>query len=219
MPIVVTAANGETAAGGQTNIGLNSVSGTVTQFYNVPLAGALSERADTAVVQSATVSAAKRHTDGYPGTLLIGSPVVGSDIFGISDYTAGQGMDETPAASGDAVPMTALQREIVSPHDLIRGVTEGNIAIKVGDVVAERARRQVWLFDDAGGKFVAPEPEPLTIVIDRADVPVPPTHPEHSLEIVTTAAAVAAGPSWLGVLRQFGRKAALAVQQRAKWTE
>ena len=223
MPIVVNAPNAQSAAAGETNADPNSVGRTVTQSYNVPLGGAQSSRANIAVVHSA-VSVTKRQSDDYPATLVLGSPVIGSGIVGISDDKLDPSTAETPAADnaavgGDVVPANAFHREIVLPRDLIRAVGDGNIAIKVGDGLGERAHRQVWLFDDAGGNFVAPDPEPLTIVIDRADVPVAPTHHEHSLGVVTTAAVIAAVPSWLGVLRQFGRKAALAVQQRAKWTE
>jgi hypothetical protein len=113
-------------------------------------------------------------------------------------------------------------REVVSPHDLIRAINSGDIAIKVGDADSRGAAldRQIWLFDDAEGDFVAADPEPLTIVIDHAHVPAASTPSEHTLGFVTTATMVAAaGPSWLGTLREFGRKAARVVQQRARWTE
>jgi hypothetical protein len=129
---------------------------------------------------------------------------------------------DSAAADSSAFPANAVDREIVSPHNLIRAINGSNIAIKVGDAAGRgtASDRQVWLFDDVEGSFVAPETAPLTIVIDPVDVPHPPTQSEHTLGLVATATMVAAaGPSWLGMLREFGRKAACAVQQRARWTE
>jgi hypothetical protein len=229
-PVVVNALNGQGGAGGQLNVDPNSIGRTITQSYNVPPPASVPSDANGDKTQSVAVTIARPATDyrlAMPSGLAA-SPVVGSDSDGTGDHVVYPGAEiasafdaapaaDSAAAEDDGVP--TLAREIVSPRDLIRAVNDSNIAIKVGDGVGERAYRRVWLFDDAGGTFVAPDPEPLTIVIDRAEVPVSPTHPEHSLGIVTAAAVVAAGPSWLGVLRQFGRKAALAVQQRARWTE
>jgi hypothetical protein len=101
---------------------------------------------------------------------------------------------------------------------VIRAINGGNIALKFGDSAANTtpSERRIWLFDDVGGVFVAPDPEPLTIVIDSADVPASGTQSDHGSEPVVFAAMVAAGPSWLRKLQLFGRKAA---RWEAGWIE
>ena len=115
-----------------------------------------------------------------------------------------------------AVSGTAADREIAAPHDLIRAVDGNSLAIKVGNAAARDSAsdRQVWLFDDVKGAFTVPEP--VTIVIDPPQAPAP---ADRTPEILATATLiVATGPYWVGVLREFGRKAARAMQQGLKWT-
>jgi hypothetical protein len=123
------------------------------------------------------------------------------------------------AADGNMTSTTAVAREIVSPHDLIRAINEGEIAIKHAAAPDQSALSgQVWLFDETDGTFVAPAPEPVKIVLDRG--PMPETQSEQALGLVATAVVVSSGESsWLGALREFGRKAARAVQQRTQWME
>jgi hypothetical protein len=135
----------------------------------------------------------------------------------VPDY----GMPPEASSNGNDTPANAIDHDIVSPRDLIRAVNDGNIAIKcghAGDAAAASAGR-VWLFDEAQGAFVAPDPEPLTIVIDHNDAPASPARSEHAWKYVATATLVAAAePSWLSTLRDFSIKAARAVQQKVKWT-
>ena len=73
------------------------------------------------------------------------------------------------------------------------------------------------MFDEAQGTFVAPEPEPLTIVIERNDRTTSPIPAAEMAGLVATAAMITSEPSWLGMLRQYGRKVASVVQQRTRW--
>ena len=108
----------------------------------------------------------------------------------------------------------AVSHEIVSSDDLIRGIKDSGIAIKVGETAP-----RLWLFDDAEGAFVPPASEPLTIVIDGGHKPASPLPVVEVAGLVATAAMVSSEPAWLGTLRQLGRKAARVVQQATKWTE
>ena len=151
-------------------------------------------------------------TDTYAGGLM-----AYPNMEAVPDFESFAALDDA-VSDGEAVRASTVGRESVSPDDLIRAINDGNIAIKFGDAAAgpTSAERRIWLFDDAGGVFVAPNPEPLTIVIDHADVPVSGTQADHGSELVATAAMVSAGPSWLRKLRLFGRKPA---QQEARWME
>jgi Tryptophan-rich Synechocystis species C-terminal domain len=106
-----------------------------------------------------------------------------------------------------------VAREIVTPHDVIRAIDDSQIAIKRTDANANRAGlpSRAWLFDDAEGTFVPPAPEPLTIVIDRAHAKSASGEATENLELAATAAIVSAKPSWMSIMRQFGRKAARVV--------
>ena len=65
-----------------------------------------------------------------------------------------------------------------------------------------------------------PSAEQLTIVIDRDQGHTPPpVQSAEALGLVATAAMVTAEPTWLGALRQFGRKAARVVQQGTRWMQ
>ena len=134
-------------------------------------------------------------------------------------------------ARNSAAATNAVAREIVSPDDVIRAIKSGEIAIKHTDGAADRnsLAGRVWLFDEAQGSFVPPSAEQLTIVIDRDHGHSPPPVPSaealgaealgaEALGLIATAAMVTAEPTWLGTLRQFGRKAARVVQQGARWT-
>ena len=162
-------------------------------------------------ITAANVSAAK---------FLAASVIVRPSSDPVSDAVTSPAVDDAPAGS-DALPANAVDRDSLSPRDLIRAINDGNIAIKVGHAGGQgtATNRQIWLFDEAQGAFVAPDPEPLTIVIDRPDAIAAPVHSDHTLGLVATAAMVSFGSSWLGTLRHFGRKATRAVQQGAKWTE
>jgi hypothetical protein len=122
--------------------------------------------------------------------------------------------------ASDAAPINAIAREVVSPNDLISAIKGGNIAIRFGGDEGIAAERQIWLFDDAQGAFVAPASEPLTIVLDHDRAPLSQAQSlDVSVGLLATAAMVSQEPLWLGALRQFGRKAARAIQQRTGWTE
>jgi hypothetical protein len=128
-------------------------------------------------------------------------------------------------ARNSAAATNAVAREIVSPDDVIRAIKSGEIAIKHTDGAADRnsLAGRVWLFDEAQGSFVPPSAEQLTIVIDRDHGHTsPPVQSAEALEaealgLIATAAMITAEPTWLGTLRQFGRKAARVVQQGARW--
>ncbi len=111
----------------------------------------------------------------------------------------------------------AVAREIVSADDVIRAIKTGDIAIKRTDGNANRSGlpSRAWLFDDAEGTFVPPAPEPLTIVIDRGHAKTSSGEVAENLELAATAAIVSAKPSWLSIMRQFGRKAARVVSWEA----
>jgi hypothetical protein len=136
------------------------------------------------------------------------------------------GVSAVARARNSAAATNAVAREIVSPDDVIRAIKSGEIAIKHTDGAADRnsLAGRVWLFDEAQGSFVPPSAEQLTIVIDRDHGHSPPPVPSaealgaEALGLIATAAMVTAEPTWLGTLRQFGRKAARVVQQGARWT-
>jgi hypothetical protein len=118
-------------------------------------------------------------------------------------------------ATGVAVAGNAVAREIVTPAELIRAIKTSEIAIKRVDPAAEGVQAsRVWLFDEAQGTFVAPEPEPFTIMLDRDENAATPSRAVEAVGLVATAAMVATEPSWLGTLRQYGRKVAAAVTTR-----
>jgi hypothetical protein len=135
------------------------------------------------------------------------------------------GVSAVARARNSAAATNAVAREIVSPDDVIRAIKSGEIAIKHTDGAADRnsLAGRVWLFDEAQGSFVPPSAEQLTIVIDRDHGHSPPPVPSaealgaEALGLIATAAMVTAEPTWLGTLRQFGRKAARVVQQGARW--
>jgi hypothetical protein len=141
--------------------------------------------------------------------------VVASSQFGRDDAATDQHQALFRAA--DDGRANGVAREIVSPHDVIRAIDDGEIAIKRADANTNRAGlgNRVWLFDDAEGTFVPPAPEPLTIVIDREHSKTPSTEVAESLELAATAAMVSARPIWLSAVRQFGRKAARVVSWEA----
>jgi hypothetical protein len=151
---------------------------------------------------------------------LNGSPVSGSDR---SDHAQSAvpalNGHSTAVADGSSAPTGAVAREVVSAADVIRAIKSGDIAIKHADAAADRMalRNRLWLFDDAEGTFIPPAPEPLTIVIDRVDRPAVPGHTAETVGLVATAAMISTESSWLGALREFGRKAARVVQQRTRW--
>jgi hypothetical protein len=135
-----------------------------------------------------------------------------------------------PMAGGGtkAAATSAVAREIVSPDDVIRAIKSGEIAIKRTDAAAadrtafdrNALAGRVWLFDEAQGAFVPPSTEQLTIVIDRDEAHTPPLlQSAEELGLIATAAMVTAEPTWLGALRQFGRKAVRAVTQSSKWMQ
>ena len=124
------------------------------------------------------------------------------------------------AAATGAAATNAVAREIVSPDDVIRAIKSGEIAIKQTDGAADRngLAGRVWLFDEAEGSFVPPSAEQLTIVIDRDHGHTPPlVQSAEALGLVATAAMITAEPTWLGALRQFGRKAVRVAQQGTRW--
>ncbi len=115
----------------------------------------------------------------------------------------------------------AIAREVVSADDIIRAIKASDISIRRGDAVTDRAplTGQVWLFDEAEGTFVPPEPEPLTIVLERGETKSGLGQRVEALGLLATAAMVSTESSWLDSLRQFGRKAARVVQPGSKWIE
>ncbi len=126
-------------------------------------------------------------------------------------------------AGNSAAATNAVAREIVSPDDVIRAIKSGEIAIKQTDGAAADRNSladRVWLFDEAQGSFVPPSAEQLTIVIDRDEGHAPlPVQSAEELGLVATAAMVTSEPTWLGTLRQFGRKAVQVVQQGTRWMQ
>jgi hypothetical protein len=124
------------------------------------------------------------------------------------------------AAEENSTATNAIAREVVSPNDLISAIKGGNIAIRFGSDESIAAERQIWLFDEAQGAFVAPAPKPLTIVLDSGRPALSQAQSfDESVGLLATAAMVSQEPLWLGALRQFGRKTAQAIQQRTGWTE
>jgi hypothetical protein len=175
-------------------------------------------------------------TSGGSATVVATAP---SDIDG--------GVAAVARAGNSAAATNAVAREIVSPDDVIRAIKSGEIAIKHTDGAADRngLAGRVWLFDEAQGSFVPPSAEQLTIVIDRDHGQAPPlAQPAKALGaealgaealgaealgaealgakalgLVAAAAMITAEPTWLGTLRQFGRKAVRVVQQGTKWMQ
>jgi hypothetical protein len=165
-------------------------------------------------------------TSGGSATVVATAP---SDIDG--------GVAAVARAGNSAAATSAVAREIVSPDDVIRAIKSGEIAIKHTDGAADRngLAGRVWLFDEAQGSFVPPSAEQLTIVIDRDHGQAPPlAQPAkalgaealgakalgaEALGLVAAAAMITAEPTWLGTLRQFGRKAVRVVQQGTKWMQ
>jgi hypothetical protein len=146
--------------------------------------------------------------------VAINGPSSGAQMLNGSSLIAG-----TAAPAISPAPKSEVAREVVSAHDVIRAIKTGDIAIKRADAELDRIAfaNRVWLFDDAEGAFVAPAPEALTIVIDRGDTPALPMRAAATVGLIATAALISTEPPWLGVLREFGRKAARVVQQRARW--
>jgi hypothetical protein len=158
-----------------------------------------------------------------------------------------QGGSATAAARSAGIMVdggitSGVAREVVSASDIIRAIKTSDIAIRYGEAPAAAAG-QVWLFDEAQGAFVAPDPEPLTIRLERhgrdtADT-VDGVHGRRggpvltadamtadamtadamtdTLALAVAAPIIAAESSWFGTLRQFGRKAARVVQQGTRW--
>jgi hypothetical protein len=156
---------------------------------------------------------------GRPATS--GDSPISSNAGTTSHGIGGLGGAPISHASGEnAAPINAIAREVVSPNDLISAIKGGNIAIRFGGDEGIAAERQIWLFDDAQGAFVAPASKPLTIVLDHDRAPLSQAQSlDVSVGLLATAAMVSQEPLWLGALRQFGRKAARAIQQRTGWTE
>jgi hypothetical protein len=156
---------------------------------------------------------------GRPGTA--GDRPISSNAGTTSHGIGSLGGALISHASGEnAAPINAIAREVVSPNDLISAIKGGNIAIRFGGDEGIAAERQIWLFDDAQGAFVAPASKPLTIVLDHDRAPLSQAQSlDVSVGLLATAAMVSQEPLWLGALRQFGRKAARAIQQRTGWTE
>jgi hypothetical protein len=129
----------------------------------------------------------------------------------------------------DGGTAAGVAREIVSANDIIRAIRTSDIAIRSGEAPAGAAV-QVWLFDDAQGTFVAADPEPFTIRLERDGSDTKDGRgPRHSVSATTedalndawalavAAPTIAAESSFFGTLRQFGRKAARVVQQGTRW--
>ncbi|HEY1982447.1 MAG TPA: hypothetical protein VGH13_20415, partial [Xanthobacteraceae bacterium] len=138
------------------------------------------------------------------------------------DSAANLGLTGAVADRNNNVATTAsVAREVVSPGEVIRAIKASEIAIKRVDAAADagKAGSRVWLFDEVQGTFVAPAPEPLTIVIERNKTASPLGYSAEELGLVATAAMISSEPSWLGSIRQFGRKAARMVQHGAKWIQ
>ena len=200
-------------SGGSINV---TVAATHTTSANgeaaQPLTLTLEDRNSSAANRSMSIT-----TGGVQSINQVLSPMTGT--FASSSQSAA---DETEQGqpvfqSTDNGHANGVAREIVSPHDVIRAIDDGDIAIKRNDANATRAgaRHRVWIFDDAAGSFVPPAPEPLTIVIDREHAKAPATEVAQSLELAATAAMVSAKPSWLSFVREFGRKAARVMSREA----
>ncbi|HKS88267.1 MAG TPA: DUF3383 family protein [Stellaceae bacterium] len=109
----------------------------------------------------------------------------------------------------------ARQFAFASPDDVIRAVRDSEISFAVArhqPAPGSGGQRQTWVFDEAAGTFVAPQPEPLTIVVAdaRAAADANPSQPGQSAYASADEAMVVPSSSWLTALRDFGRVAARA---------
>jgi hypothetical protein len=203
----------------------NSTSLSANGLKQTPLNGAgLAGRAQSTTEEMAGRRAMTNTDDlALAGLALTGLP---SDNLASRQGNAMAPALEAPqlicnaARDGNLGAVHAVAREIVSPHSVIRAINESEIAIKHAAAAGQSALGgQVWLFDETEGTFVAPNPEPVKIVIDHNQVPE--TQSDEALNLIAAAAMVStvSESSWLGALRKFGRKAARAVQQSTKWME
>ena len=134
--------------------------------------------------------------------------------------TLASGLVMPPAVDGQAVDgaassWNAVSHEAISPDDLIRGIKDTGIAIKVGETAP-----RLWLFDDGEGAFVPPASEPLTIVIDGGHKPASSLPTVEAAGLVATAAMVSSEPALARYAAAIGTQGhARACSNATKWPE
>ena len=241
-PMTQTAATGGSSFDGSSAKGMSAVSmppeyGVLASGETKPSAATFVQSFDAAAANGSSLIASINPLTPQPlAQAAAGSHATSSASNNVGLASAGRSIETRrsfdPASNvavvarvsgAEAGPSTraAVAREIVSAEDVIRAIKSGDIAIKRVDAATEanNAGGRVWLFDDVEGTFVAPEPEPLTIVVERHENPASRERPAETLGLLATAAMISTEPSWLGTLRQYGRKVAQVVQQRTKWTD
>jgi hypothetical protein len=221
--IAIAGGANRTDVAGAVNVGVataaaaqfNTASGeAVGQVYKPSFTSAAQARETTA---NATLLSLQS-TQPVTGSADEAQPGVLADRNRDNAFALGMSPAADYADQNRPIAAVAVDREILSPRDVIRAIDDGGIAIKVSDGRGNAADRQVWLFDDAQGTFVPPKSEAFTIVLDHDQRPSP-LPADHASELLATATViVATGPAWFGVLREFGRKAVRAVQQGVRWT-
>ena len=111
-------------------------------------------------------------------------------------------------ASQDEATDIGSAQTFASTEDIIRTFRETEIVFKFSDAADKNSSdRPVWFFDDAGGRFVAGDPEKFTITIDGDANPLA-QHRSEPAGTMEAASVASPGSSWLGALRQLGRAAA-----------
>ncbi|HVB16360.1 MAG TPA: hypothetical protein VNF04_07500, partial [Stellaceae bacterium] len=140
-------------------------------------------------------------------------PAASDDIAALLLTGAGAGRkaDSNNATADAGSGFGGLNADnLVSLGGVIRAIRDSEIVVRTTHPDAPPDQNNpIWLYDELAGALVAPEPEPLTILLD-GNGPVkagtPPEQQQAALPdaMVTAELLAPDGSSWLATLRQFG---------------